>query len=128
MNKIVLMGRLVQDIELEDYETKNGDIAYCNFTLAVNRSYRNAEGEYVVDFIDCCCFGGGCKVLESFATKGARILVVGSLQQNIWIDENENKHVKYKVNVDNINIIDFPKKEEKVEEDKPMKSTKKYKK
>ena len=48
MNKVVLVGRLTRDPELKT--TANG-VSVCSFTIAVNRRFRNAQGEYEADFI-----------------------------------------------------------------------------
>ena len=50
MNKTILIGRLTADPELR--QTQNG-IASCRFTVAVNRKYKNEQGEYEADFITC---------------------------------------------------------------------------
>ena len=53
MNQFCCVGRLVSDPEKQTSE--NGK-SYLNFTLAVPRSYKNADGEYETDFIDCTLF------------------------------------------------------------------------
>lgn len=118
MNNVILMGRICNDLDLR----KCGDESYgLNFSLAVNRGYQNADGVEVVDFLPCVIFGGGAKALATFAEKGCRVLINGQLQMNTWLDEDDNKHTTYRVNIDKFNIIDFAKKEEKVE-DKPLKA------
>ena len=50
LNQVVLVGRLVRDPELR--ETEEGK-KVTNITIAVPRSYKNIDGEYDTDFIDC---------------------------------------------------------------------------
>ena len=51
MNKVILTGRLCHDPEIKYVGEKN--IALVNFTLAVNRNYKNSHGDYESDFIKC---------------------------------------------------------------------------
>ena len=50
MNKAILVGRLTKDPELS---TTPSGVSNCRFTIAVNRRYKNAEGGYDADFINC---------------------------------------------------------------------------
>ena len=59
MNKIMLIGNLTKDPELS--ETKGG-VPYCNFSIAVSRNFKNADGERETDFFDCVCVWYVCGV------------------------------------------------------------------
>ena len=50
MNKAILLGRLTRDPELR---STSGNISVCNFTVAVDRRYKNQQGERAADFISC---------------------------------------------------------------------------
>ena len=50
INNVVMIGRLTRDVELR-YTTTN--VAVATFTLAVNRNFKNADGEREADFINC---------------------------------------------------------------------------
>ena len=78
MNKVVLIGRLTKDLELKF--TQNGN-AVCNFTLAVNRTYKNEQGEYDSDFINCQAWRGTAQFIGDYLRKGYQIAVSGSAGQ-----------------------------------------------
>ena len=78
LNRIVLIGRLTQDPELR--YTKNG-IAVASFTLAVDRRYKNAEGERETDFIDVVVWRQQAENCANYLSKGKLCAVDGSLQR-----------------------------------------------
>lgn len=77
MNKVVLIGRLTRDPELS--HTSSG-VACCRFTLAVNRSYRNANGETEADFINIQVWRAAAENCAKYVRKGDRVGIVGRLQ------------------------------------------------
>lgn len=81
MNKVVLIGRLTKDLELKF--TQNGN-AVCNFTLAVNRTYKNEQGEYDSDFINCQAWRGTAQFIGDYLRKGYQIAVSGSIQTRTY--------------------------------------------
>lgn len=79
LNQIVLVGRLVKKPELR--ETEEGK-KVSNITLAVPRSYKNAEGAYDTDFIDCVLWNGIAENTAEYVQKGDLIGVKGKIQTN----------------------------------------------
>ena len=77
LNRVVLIGRLTADPELR--YTKNG-IAVATFTLAVDRRYKNAEGERETDFIDIVVWRQQAENCSNYLSKGKLAAVDGSLQ------------------------------------------------
>ena len=77
INNVVLVGRLVRDPELR-YTPQNTAVA--TFTLAVNRRFKNAQGEREADFINCVIWRQFAENLANWAKKGALIGVTGSIQ------------------------------------------------
>ena len=78
LNQIVLVGRLVSDPEIN--ETENGK-KYTNITLAVSRSYKNFNGEYETDFIDCTLWGSVAENTSEYCKKGNIVGIKGRLQR-----------------------------------------------
>lgn len=76
MNNVSLIGRMTKDIQVNG----QGDKAVGKFTLAVNRDFKNKEGKYDADFINCTCFGKRAETLAQYTTKGTRLGVVGKIQ------------------------------------------------
>lgn len=80
LNQVVMVGRLVNDPEVKEEK------AY--ITLAVQRSYKNANGEYDTDFIGCVLFNNIATNTAEYCKKGDIVGVKGRLQSN---DETDNK-------------------------------------
>lgn len=77
MNKAILVGRLTKDVDLK---TTASGISVCRFTAAVNRRFKNAEGNYDADFIPCTAFRKTAEFISKNFAKGACIGIVGSIQ------------------------------------------------
>lgn len=99
MNTASLVGRLTRDIELR--YTQAGK-AVGSFTLAVNRSFTNQQGEREADFINCVIWGKGAETLANYTRKGHQLGVVGSIMTRNY--ENQQGQ---KVYVTEINVRDF---------------------
>ncbi|HOZ54357.1 MAG TPA: single-stranded DNA-binding protein, partial [Bacilli bacterium] len=67
LNQIVIVGRLVRDPELRT--TENGKNV-TNITLAIPRSYKNSNGEYETDFVDCVLWTGIAETTTEYCKKG----------------------------------------------------------
>lgn len=98
INKVILMGRLARDPECKYI----GDRKVANFTLAVDRGRKNANGEREADFIDCAAWGSSAEFVQKWFTKGMMAIVVGRIQTRHWEDRNGNKRVSVGVQVDEI--------------------------
>lgn len=77
MNKAILVGRLTKDVDLK---TTASGISVCRFTIAVNRRFKNSEGNYDADFIPCTAFRKTAEFISKNFSKGACIGIVGSIQ------------------------------------------------
>ena len=102
-NKVVLMGNLTRDPELRS--TPNGQ-QVAGFSLAVNRTWRNADGEQqeAVDYIDCNAWGKAGEIISQYMQKGRAILVSGRLQQRSW-EQDGQKRSKVEVVVEDFNFV-----------------------
>lgn len=89
INNTTLVGRLTKNPDLK--YTGNG-IAVLSFTLAVERSFKNAQGEKETDFINCVAWRGTAETLSNFALKGSLIGVTGSIQTRDY-ENNEGRTV-----------------------------------
>ncbi len=98
LNKAILMGRFARDPECKYI----GDRKVANFTLAVDRGRKNANGEREADFIDCAAWGSSAEFVQKWFAKGMMAIVVGRIQTRHWEDRNGNKRVSVGVQVDEI--------------------------
>lgn len=101
INTITLLGRIANDLEVK--MTQNGK-AFCRFALAVNRKYKNKEGKYDADFIDCIVWEQRADFLQKYAGKGSLIAINGELQTSIS-EKNGTKTKYYQVNVSDVQLI-----------------------
>lgn len=84
MNNTTIAGRLTKDPDLR--YTANGK-AVANFTVAVNRPFKNTQGENEADFINCVAFGKQAENLANYMKKGSMVGVEGRIQTGSY----ENK-------------------------------------
>lgn len=103
-NKVILMGNLTRDPEMR---TTNTGQSVTNFGLAVNRSWRGADGnqQESVSYIDCVAWGKAGEIISQYVQKGRPILVSGRLEQRSW-EQDGQKRSKVEVVVEDFNFID----------------------
>ena len=89
MNNFCGMGRLVRDPELR--QSDNGT-NICKFTVAINRDFKNQNGEYEADFINCVSFGKSAEFINKYFSKGSMIGITGRLQIRKWEKDGENRY------------------------------------
>ena len=89
MNKVILIGNLTKDPELS--ETSSG-VAFCKFSIAVNRPFANADGDRETDFFNITTWRGQAETCAKFLAKGKKVCVVGSLQNRSYEDKSGVKH------------------------------------
>lgn len=88
MNQTCIIGRLVRDPELKKLEDGK---KVSNITVAVQRSYKNENGEYEADFIDCTLWNGIADRTTEYCKKGDLVGVKGRLQTNTYENEDGEK-------------------------------------
>lgn len=105
-NKVVLMGNLTRDPETRT--TPNGQTV-TNFSLAVNRTWRDGNGQTqeAVSYIDCVAWGKPGEIIAQYMQKGRALLVSGRLDQRSWDDKDSGaKRSKVEVVVEDFNFVD----------------------
>lgn len=90
MNKVILMGRLTKDPELR--YTSSSNIAKCTFTLAVDRRFTKQGEEKQADFFNIVAWRNQAEFCSKWFQKGKMVVVVGSLQNRSWDDNEGKKH------------------------------------
>lgn len=89
LNQTVLVGRLVRDPEIKKLEDGK---EVSNITLAVQRSYKNAEGVYDCDFIDCTLWNGVAASTAEYCKQGDIVGVKGRVQTDRYEVDGETKY------------------------------------
>ena len=90
LNQIVLVGRLVKDPEVK--KAKNGN-SYSHITLAVPRSYKNVNGEYETDFLDCTLWSLMATNTKEYCKKGDIVGVKGRVESRSYEQDGEKKYL-----------------------------------
>ena len=90
LNQIVLVGRLVKTPELKQTETGK---KVSHITLAVPRSYKNPNGEYESDFINCTLWTGIAENTAEYCKKGDLLGIKGRIQTRNYEKDEEKKFV-----------------------------------
>ena len=103
LNRISLMGRIVRDCPL--HHTQSG-IPVTNFTLAVERDYKDANGDKITDFVDCVAWRQTASLLGQYGSKGRLIVTDGRLQLRDWTNRDGNKRRSAEVLIENIHFAD----------------------
>ncbi len=100
LNRVVLIGRLTKDPELRYTPT---GVAVANFTLAVERNFKNAQGERETDFIPCVVYRQAAEYVVNYISKGKLASVDGRLQIRTYTDNDGKKHWVTEVIAENVN-------------------------
>ena len=85
MNKVELVGRLTRDVEIRT--TESGTVT-ARFSIAVSRRFKNAEGVYEADFINCVAFGKTAEFIGKYFSKGSMIGVTGRIQTGNYTNKD----------------------------------------
>ena len=104
LNQVTLMGNLTRDPELRQTPTGQN---VCSFSLALNRSYKDASGEWqeATDYIDIVAWGPLAERVAQYLSKGRRCLVQGRLQSRSW-EQDGNKRSKVEVLANDVTFLD----------------------
>src|SRR5579884_3336167 len=104
LNQVTLMGNLTRDPELR--QTPSGQ-SVTNFSLALNRAYKDAGGEWqeATDYIDIVCWGPLAERAAQYLSKGRRLLVQGRLQSRSW-EQDGAKRSKVEVLANDVTFLD----------------------
>lgn len=94
LNTVILQGRLTKDVELK--QTNTGK-EFAIVSIAVQRSYKNHEGNYDADFFDVLFSGKQAESVAKFFHKGEAILIEGSIQQKHFTDREGKKRTTYNI-------------------------------
>ncbi len=102
MNRIVLVGRLTRDPEIK--YTSSG-VAVANFSLAVDRPFRNAQGERDTDFINIVAWRKTAELCGQYLSKGRQVALEGMLQMRKYQTQQGENRTVYEVVADNVQFL-----------------------
>ena len=103
INRAVLTGRLTRDPELR-YTTSG--TAVVSFTLAVDRQFRNQNGDRDADFVNCVIWRKSAENFSNFTHKGSLVVVEGRIQTRNYENQQGNRVYVTEVVVDNFALLE----------------------
>lgn len=103
MNRVFLIGRLTAKPELR-YTPSN--IATTRFSVAVNRTFSNAQGERETDFINVVVWRKQAENVCNYLNKGSQVAIEGRLQTNNYTDKDGIKRYSMDVVADNVQFLE----------------------
>ena len=109
LNQVVLVGRLTKDLEVKELEDGK---KVTNMTLAIPRSFKNAEGDYETDFIDCSVWNSIAENTAEYCKKGDIVGVKGRLQSSSFEKEDGNKEFRTQVMAEKVTFLSSRSKDE----------------
>lgn len=112
MNKVTLIGRMTAEPQLK--LTNNGQ-KVCRFSLAVNRQFKNADGERKADFINCMAWQQRADLINNYVHKGDLLAVEGRIQVSSYIATDGIKRYMTDVIVEQVEFLSSKKSETKKE-------------
>lgn len=90
LNQVVLVGRLVKDVEVR---TGENDFKYSFITLAIPRSYKNHDGIYETDFVECVLWNSVASNTAEYCKKGDIVGIKGRIESRVVEENNINKTI-----------------------------------
>ncbi|MDY5992766.1 MAG: single-stranded DNA-binding protein [Bacilli bacterium] len=108
LNQIVLVGRLTRNIKIN--KSENGK-KIANISLAIPRSFKNMEGTYDTDFIDCVAFENIAENTASYCSKGDIVGVKGRVQSRV-VEKEGKKEYLIDIVAEKVTFLSSRKKEE----------------
>lgn len=109
MNVFNGIGRLTKDVDMK--YTPNG-LAVARFTIAINRPFKNQNGEQEVDFINCVAFGKRAETIAQYVRKGHRIGITGSIMTGSYEKEGRTIYTT-DINVSGFTFLESAQKTQK---------------
>ncbi|MRI81743.1 single-stranded DNA-binding protein [Fundicoccus ignavus] len=103
MNTVQLVGRLTKEVDLKF--TSSGT-AVGSFTIAVNRSFTNQQGDREADFINCVIWRKAAENLASFTRKGSQIGIEGRIQTRNYENQQGQRVYVTEVVVNNFHLLE----------------------
>ncbi len=105
MNKAELVGRLTRDPEIRYTQGENAS-AIARFCIAANRRFKNTDGNYEADFINCVAFGKSAEFIEKYFYKGMAIGITGRIQTGSYTNKDGVKVYTTDVVVEEVEFVE----------------------
>ena len=102
INQVVLVGRLCSDPQIKELEN---DVKLCYVTIACQRAYKNENGEYDTDFLDCTLWTNVAENTVEYCQTGDMVGVKGRIQSRVIQDEDGNKNKRTEIVAEKVTFL-----------------------
>lgn len=102
MNKVMLIGNLTRDPELSSISS---GVSVCRFSIAVNRRFKNANGETETDFFNIVAWRGLADTCSQYLRKGLKVCVIGQIQNRSYEDKDGVKRYATDIIADEVEFL-----------------------
>ena len=102
INNVTLIGRLTADPTVKVLE---GDVKVANFTLAVEKTYKNKDGEKDANFINIVAWRKTAELIEKYLKKGNMCGIQGSIETRSYEAQDGTRHYVTEVLANEIQLI-----------------------
>lgn len=107
INKVIVIGNITKDLDNNSYGYTQSGVARANVSIAVNRSRKDASGQWVndVSYFDITVWGKLAENLKPYLLKGKKIAVTGFLKQDRWQDQQGNNRSRVSIVAEEIELL-----------------------
>ena len=102
MNKIIITGNLTHDPSLKQ---TNSGVNYCNFSMAVTRKFKDADGNRQTDFFNVTAWRTLAELIAKYLAKGKKCMIVGELQTEKYQAKDGTDRTAYKIIADEVEFL-----------------------
>ena len=102
VNQVVCVGRVVEEPQVKELESGK---KVCNITVAIPRSYKNSEGQYDTDFVECTLWNHVAQNTAEYVRKGDMIGIKGYLKTELYEKEDGTKQKVTRVEADRVTFL-----------------------
>ena len=120
INNVTLVGRLTKDVELKHTPS---NVANVSFTLAVNRTFKNANGERETDFINCVIWRQSAENFANWAKKGNLIGITGRIQTRSYENQQGQRVYVTEVIAENFQMLESRNQQQGQQQAQPQQAT-----
>lgn len=100
LNSIAISGRLTQVPTLQVKNNGESELKFLRFTIACQRNFKNSDGTYSADFIDCVAWRGTAQFIQAHFAKGQEIIIKGELRTDMYTDKEGKSRKSTYINVE----------------------------
>ncbi len=100
LNSVSITGRFTQEPTLQSKKNGDKELKFLHFTVACQRNYKNPDGTYSADFIDCTAWRATAEFIHKHFSKGQEITLKGELRTNNYTDKDGVKRKSTVLNVE----------------------------